>query len=154
VRKPALQLTSSPSLEESDILSLLVFNVPANELAANEREQLALRAASLAVGYVATPAISAIGQRLGLDFLQVEQTGNVSSGLRVSAGREIFRNLFLTYAHEFGAFEYNEFLMEYELSRYLHIHANASDARGVRSRASLFRRVETAGIDLIFFFSY
>ena len=154
VRKPELQLTSSPALEESDILSLLVFNVPANELGATEREQLAIRAASLAVGYVATPAISAFGQRLGLDFLQVEQTGNVSSGLRLSAGREIFRNLFLTYGREFGAFEYNEFLVEYELSRYLHIHANASDARGVRSRASLFRRVETAGIDLIFFFSY
>jgi hypothetical protein len=74
--------------------------------------------------------------------------------LRVSAGREIFRGLFLTYAREFGAFEYNEFLVEYELSRYLHIHANASDARGVRPRSSLFRRVETAGIDLIFFFSY
>src|SRR4029453_5447243 len=63
INKPVLQLTSSPGLEESDILSLLVFNVPANELGANEREQLALRAASLAVGYVATPAISAFGQR-------------------------------------------------------------------------------------------
>jgi hypothetical protein len=72
----------------------------------------------------------------------------------VSAGREIFRGLFLTYGREFGPVEYNEFLVEYELSRYLHVHANVSDARGIRSRTSLFRRVESAGIDLIFFFSY
>ena len=154
VRKPALQLTSSPALEESDILSLLVFNVPVNELGASEREQLALRAASLAVGYVATPAISAFGQILGLDFLQLEQTGNATSGFRVSAGREIFRGLFLTYGREFGPLEYNEFQAEYQLSRYLRVRANGSDARGVRVRSGLFRRVETAGIDLIFFFSY
>ena len=135
-------------------MSLLLFNLPANELATAEREELALQAASLAAGYVASPAISAFGQRLGLDFLQVEQSGGAVPAVRMSAGREIWRDLFLTYTREFGQDEFNEFVADYELSRYLRVRANGSDARGVRSRSSLFRRVETAGIDLIFFFSY
>jgi hypothetical protein len=60
----------------------------------------------------------------------------------------------VTYAREFSSEPYNEVLAEYELSRYLRVRANASDVSGVRSRASLFRRIERAGIDLIFFFSY
>jgi hypothetical protein len=62
--------------------------------------------------------------------------------------------LFLTYAREFSSEPYNEVLADYELTRYLRVRANASDVSGVRSRASLFRRIERAGIDLIFVFSY
>jgi translocation and assembly module TamB len=152
---PELQLTSTPSLDESDILSLLLFNQPVNELAVAQRDELALQAAALASGFVVSPAVSAVGQALGLDFLELEPTGSLgTTSFRLSAGREIWKGLFVTYAREFGAEPYNEFLGEYELTRYLRIRANASDVASARSRASLFRRVERAGIDLIFFFSY
>ena len=72
---PELELTSSPALEESDILSLLLFNRPANELGVGQRNEVAVQAASLASGFVVSPAISAVGEKLGLDFLQLEPTG-------------------------------------------------------------------------------
>ncbi len=155
VSAPELELTSTPSLDESDILSLLLFNQPVNELALAQRNELALQAATLATGFVVSPAVSAVGEALGLDFLELEPTGAFgTTSFRLSAGREIWKGLFVTYAREFSSEPYNEVLADYELTRYLRIRANASDVSGVRSRASLFRRVERAGIDLIFFFSY
>ena len=152
---PELELTSTPALDESDILSLLLFNQPVNELAFAQRNELALQAATLASGFVVSPAVSAVGEKLGLDFLELEPVGALgTTSFRLSAGRQIWKGLFVTYAREFSSEPYNEVLAEYELSRYLRVRANASDVSGVRSRASLFRRVERAGIDLIFFFSY
>jgi autotransporter translocation and assembly factor TamB len=155
VSAPELELTSSPPLAVDDILSLLIFNQPVNELALAQRNELALQAATLASGFVVSPAVSAVGEALGLAFLELEPTGTLgTTSFRLSAGREIWKGLFVTYAREFSAQPYNEFLAEYELTRYLRIRANASDVSGIRSRAQLYRRVERAGIDLIFFFSY
>ena len=152
---PELELTSTPALEESDILSLLLFNQPVNELAVGQRDELALQAATLASGFVVSPAVSAVGQALGLDFLELEPVGAVgSTSFRLSAGREVWKGLFLTYAREFGAEPYNEVLADYELTRYLRLRGNASDVSSVRSRSSLFRRIERAGLDLIFVFSF
>ena len=152
---PELEFTSTPSLDQSDILSLLLFNQPVNELALAQRNELALQAATLASGFVVSPAVSAFGEALGLDFLELEPTGSLgTTSFRLSAGREIWRGLFVTYAREFSSEPYNELLAEYELTRYLRVRGNASDVSGARSRASLFRRIERGGIDLIFFFSY
>ncbi len=152
---PELELTSSPALEESDILSLLLFNRPANELGAGQRNEVAVQAASLASGFVVSPAISAVGEKLGLDFLQLEPTASGSSAsFRLSAGREIWKGLFLTYSREFSSDPYDEILAEYELSRYLRLRAMGSDAPGARTRDSLYHRVERFGVDVLFFFSY
>ena len=152
---PELELTSTPSLDESDILSLLLFNQPVNELATAQRNELALQAATLASGFVVSPAVSAMGEKLGLDFLQLEPVGAAgTASFRLSAGREIWKGLFLTYSREFSSDPYNELLAEYELSRYLRLRASGSDASGSRVRNSLFQRVERFGVDLIFFFSF
>jgi len=152
---PELELTSVPTLDESDILSLLLFNQPANELATAQRNELALQAATLASGFVVSPAVSAVGKELGLDFLQLEPIGTAgATSFRLSAGREIWKGLFLTYAREFSSDPFNELLAEYELTRYLRLRASGSDASGARARNQLFRRVERFGVDVIFFFSY
>ncbi len=152
---PELELTSTPTLDESDILSLLLFNQPANELATAQRNELALQAATLASGFVVSPAVSAVGKQLGLDFLQLEPIGTAgTTSFRLTAGREIWKGLFLTYAREFSSDPFNELLAEYELTRYLRFRASGSDASGSRARNQLFRRVERFGIDVIFFFSY
>ena len=152
---PELELTSVPTLEESDILSLLLFNQPANELATAQRNELAFQAATLASGFVVSPAVSAVGEKLGLDFLQLEPIGTSGgTSFRLSAGREIWKGLFLTYAREFSSDPFNELLAEYELARYLRLRASGTDASGARQRNSLFRRVERFGVDVIFFFSF
>jgi autotransporter translocation and assembly factor TamB len=155
ISAPELELTSSPPLDVDDILSLLIFNQPVNELALAQRNELALQAATLASGFVVSPAVSAVGQALGLAFLELEPTGTAgTTSFRLSAGREFWKGLFLTYSREFSSDPFNEFLAEYELTRYLRIRGSVSDVSGIRSRNQLYRRIERAGIDLIFFFSY
>jgi autotransporter translocation and assembly factor TamB len=45
-RQPAVTLTSSPPMDEADVLSLIVFNQPINQLGEGERLNLAQRAAA------------------------------------------------------------------------------------------------------------
>ena len=152
---PELELSSTPGLEQSDILSLLIFNVPANELATGQREDLAIQAASLASGFIVSPAVATVGRALGLDYLELERGADPTSpNLRLSAGRELRPGIFVTYGHEFGATEYNEVRIDYSLARFLRLRGTVTDAPVGRSRELLFRRLERAGIDLIFFFSY
>ena len=55
VNSPELELTSTPPLDESDILSLIVFNRPVNELGSGERASLAATAGGIATGFLAAP---------------------------------------------------------------------------------------------------
>ena len=52
-RQPVVRLSSSPPLDEADVLSLIVFNQPINQLGEGERLNLAERAGGLAAGYLA-----------------------------------------------------------------------------------------------------
>jgi len=152
---PELELSSSPGLEQTDIISLLLFNVSANELASEQRDTLAIQAAALSSGFIVSPAVSAIGRAVGLDFLQLEPvTDQGNASFRVTAGRNVWRDLFVTYSREIGILDYNELSAEYSLTRYLRLKGNVSDAERRRSRTGLYRQVERAGIDLLFFFSY
>src|SRR5262249_1915087 len=43
LREPELRLASTPPLDQSDVLSLTVFNTTTNQLSANQQEQLLVR---------------------------------------------------------------------------------------------------------------
>jgi translocation and assembly module TamB len=148
--EPELRLSSVPPLDSSDILSLIVFNSSANQLSAAQQEELAVRAGTLAAGFLVSPLISAIERSLGIDMLEIEAAG--SGGTRVTIGDEIAPGLVARFSRQFGADEYDEATIEYYLSRLFRIRATFSDAgSAVRSP---FRRVERAGVDLLLFFSF
>src|SRR5262249_87429 len=54
VRAPQIALSSTPPLDEADILSLIVFNRSVNELGTGERASLAETAGGIASGFVAS----------------------------------------------------------------------------------------------------
>lgn len=151
--EPELRLTSSPPLEASDILSLIVFNSSMNELSAAQRQELAVRAGTLAAGFLTTPLLAALERSLGLDLLEIEAPQYGSAGPRVTVGDEIAPGLVARFSRQFGQDEYDEATIEYSLSRILRLRATFSDAGALISR-SPFRRVERAGIDLLLFFSF
>ena len=150
---PELRLASTPPLESSDILSLIVFNASTNELSTAQQQELAVRAGTLAAGFVATPLVTALQRSLGLDTLEIEAPDTINTGPRVTVGNEIVPGLVAEFTRQFGAEPYNEATFEYFLSRILRIRATFSDADTLLAR-SPFRRVERAGIDLLFFFSF
>ena len=55
LKQPELRLASTPPLDESDILSLIVFNTSTNQLSAAQQQQLVVRAGVLAAGFLAQP---------------------------------------------------------------------------------------------------
>ena len=150
---PALRLSSTPPLESSDILSLIVFNMSTNDLSATQQQELAVRAGTLAYGFVATPLVSALQRSLGLDTLAVEPPDILSTGPKVTVGNELVPGLVAQFTRQFGQEPYDEATVEYYISRILRIRATFSDAQSLIDR-SPFRRIERAGIDLLLFFSF
>lgn len=148
---PELRLTSTPPLDPSDILSLIVFNTAVNQLDIEQQRDLVVRAGALAAGFLAAPVMTALERTLGLDTLEIEPGVDISGGTRVTIGQEIAPGLVARFSRQFGELEYDEAVLEYYLSKILRLRATFSDAGVSRSR---FRRTERAGIDLLLFFSF
>jgi autotransporter translocation and assembly factor TamB len=153
LREPELRLSSTPPLEASDILSLIVFNTSTNQLSAAQQQELVVRAGVLAAGFLASPLVSALESELGLDILEFEATGEFGTGPRVTIGQELAPGLVARFSRQFGPDPYDEASIEYYLSRLLRLRATFSDAQTLNA-VSPFRRVERAGIDLLVFFSF
>lgn len=153
LQKPELVMTSVPPLSESDILSLIVFNTSTNQLTTEQQQDLLVRAGTLAAGFFAAPLVQALSNQIGLDILAVEPGSLPGEGPRVTIGQEIAPGLLARFSRQFGPEPYDEATLEYYLSKILRLRATFSDAQTVTSR-SPFRRVERAGLDLLFFFSF
>jgi autotransporter translocation and assembly factor TamB len=153
LQKPELVMTSVPPLSETDILSLIVFNTSTNQLTTEQQQDLIVRAGTLAAGFLAAPLVQALSNQIGLDILAVEPGSLPGEGPRVTIGQEIAPGLLARFSRQFGPEPYDEATLEYYLSKILRLRATFSDAQTVTSR-SPFRRVERAGLDLLFFFSF
>jgi translocation and assembly module TamB len=153
LRQPELHLASVPPLDESDILSLIVFNTASNQLSSVQQQELLVRAGALAAGFIATPILRAIEGELGLELLEIEAMGEFGTGPKVTIGQEIAPGLVARFSRQFGAEPYDEATIEYYLSRIFRLRATFSDAQALTAR-SPFRRTERAGIDLLLFFSF
>jgi translocation and assembly module TamB len=155
VKAPELQLSSEPPLEESDILALIIFNRPINELGTGERASLAATAGGIATGFLAQPLGESIGRALDLDLFEITTTtegGDLGAGLTV--GQQIGDRVFFKLRQTFGERTTSEFMIEYQLTDFLRLQATgAPETTGSANRIGQ-HRIERAGIDMIFFFSY
>ena len=152
-RNPKVILSSQPPLEESDIFSLIVFNQPVNRLGQGEVTDLAERAAGMASGFVVTPLAVSLERALDLDLVELDAVGDERSGPSVAIGRQVGEKLFAKFRQSFGTQDVSEFELEYQISDFLRLEGSVAQGRNAANR-SLTRRVETAGIDLVVFFSY
>jgi translocation and assembly module TamB len=155
-KAPRLELTSNPPLEESDILALIVFNRPVNELGTGERSSLAATAGGIATGFIAAPLGESIGRALDLDLFEITPTTTESGdlGAAVTLGQQVNERTFVKLIQQFGVRSSTQFQLEYQLARFLRALVSAApETTGSANRVNQ-RRVERAGIDLIFFFSY
>jgi autotransporter translocation and assembly factor TamB len=155
VKAPKLSLTSTPPLEESDILALIVFNRPVNELGTGERASLAETAGGIASGFLAAPLGESIGRALDLDLFEISTTtdeGELGAGLTL--GQQIGDRAFVKMRQQFGERNITEFLLEYQLTDFMRLQTTAAPETSGSANRIGQRRVERAGIDLVFFFSY
>jgi uncharacterized protein involved in outer membrane biogenesis len=154
MRQPQLSFSSNPPLDQADILSLIVFNQPINTLGEGEQVSLAERATALAGGYLASGLARSIGNALELDEFEIQAGGETGGfGPSLTVGEQVGEKFFFRIRQAFGDAQATELILEYQITDFLRLQATGAEAAGSTQRVS-FRRVERAGLDLIFFFSY
>jgi translocation and assembly module TamB len=156
MRSPQLSLTSSPPLDEADILSMIIFNRSVNDLGTGERASLAETAGGIASGFVASPLSRSIGKALDVDLFEITtsdpQTGETAGG--VTLGKQVSDKAFVRFRQQFGQRSFTEFMIEYRLATFLRLDATVAPETSAAANRLTQRRVERGGVDLIFFFSY
>jgi hypothetical protein len=146
-RRPEIQLSSTPGLDESDILSLIIFNEPANQLLASQRVSLAATAGTLAARAVATPLADSVARALNLDLFEIGPSEDVAGGATITIGQRIGDRLFVGFRHDFGAAEISQVSFEYKLSEFLRIVSTFADNPNLSYSVP---RAERAGLDIFY----
>ena len=155
LREPTLTLTSDPPLDEADILSLVIFNRPINQIGNEQRGFLTDVAANYAAGLFTEQLSTSLGRALDLDLFEIQTTttaGEVTP--RVTVGQQFGDRLFMRFSQQFGAQQVSEFSLEYELADFLRLSGSVAEGRPSAGQRLALRRVERFGLDLVFFFSY
>jgi autotransporter translocation and assembly factor TamB len=152
LQQPAIELTSSPPLEQADILSLIVFNQPINQLGEGQQISLAQRAAGMAAGALVGEIAQSIGEALNLNTFEIQVAPDSGAAAQLTIGQQISQNLFVKVQQDIGDQSSTNFIFEYQLKNWLRLQSNF--LQGTSTQQSLFRRAQGSGADLIFFFSY
>ena len=155
LREPTLTLTSDPPLDEADILSLVIFNRPINQIGNEERGFLTDVAANYAAGIFTEQLSQSLGRALDLDLFEIQTTtagGDVTP--RITVGQQFGERLFMRFSQQFGSQQISEFQLEYELTDFLRLTGTVAEGRQSSGQRLGLRRVERFGLDLVFFFSY
>jgi len=124
--KPELTLASDPPLEQADILSVIIFGKPARDLGKGESVKLQEQALQLASGYVMPELRASVMDTLGLDTLDVEMPQGAARRGRVSVGRYVAGDVFVSLAQEFGARAGQAVGVEYGLTPQISIKGSTS----------------------------
>ncbi len=127
-----------------------------NDLGSGEKASLAETAGGIASGFVAQSLGKSIGKALDVDLFEITttdpDTGESAGG--VTLGKQVSDRAFVQFRQQFGNRSFTEFMLEYQLAKFLRLDVQgAPQSSGVANRLTQ-RRVERAGVDLIFFFSY
>jgi autotransporter translocation and assembly factor TamB len=150
-RQPDISLSSQPPMDEADVLSLIVFNQPINQLGQAERLNLAQRAGSMAAGLVATPLANSIADALDLDLFEIRPEGGINGQPSVALGQQIGSRLFVQFRQDFGSADRSELSFEYRITELLRLVSTVAQGAQQTHRT---QRVDTTGADLIFVLSY
>src|SRR5262249_37769790 len=95
LQQPRIKLSSVPPLEQADILALIVFNQPINQLGEGQQVSLTKQAAGLAEGAVAGGLAGALGKALNLDTFEIQTASDSSNILQVTAGQQLGQRAFV-----------------------------------------------------------
>ena len=122
---PTLTLQSEPRLEQADILSLLLFGKPASALNQGEAISLQSQALQMAASYVASDLQQSVAQHVGVDSVQLG-VGESLSQSRISAGKYVTKDVFVSTSQSLGKKQDREVSVEYQLRTNWQLKATAT----------------------------
>ena len=124
LKQPEIVLSSTPPLEQADILSLIVFNQPINSLGEGQQISLAQRAQALATGAVAGQLAQSIGNALGVDMFEISTAPENGGAAALTIGQQVGQNLYVRVQQGVGDQSQTNFILEYELTEWLRLQTN------------------------------
>jgi autotransporter translocation and assembly factor TamB len=152
MRTPRLALSSSPPLDEADILSLIVFNQPINQLGEQQQASLVSRASLLAAGALASSVAQSIGRALNLDIFEIEPSPATGATAAVTVGQQIGARLFVKVSQSIGRESATQFTIDYFLTSFMRLQSEIT--QGALNTQTLLARTDRSSVELVFFFSY
>jgi len=152
LKKPEIELSSTPPLEQADIMSLIVFNQPLNQTSEQQQVSIAQRAEQMAAGAATGAIAKSVGNAIGVDLFEINLAPDSGSGPNVTVGQQVSQNLYLKVEQGIGDASQTNVILEYELTNWLRFRTNV--LQGSSTQQSLFQRAQGSGADLLFFFSY
>lgn len=150
--RPGIDFSSNPSLDDADVLSLIVFGQSVNDLGGTQRTSLSEKAASMAAGAIATPLADSVARALNLDLFEIQAPSDSSSSPVVSAGSQIGTRLYVGVRQEIGKGDTSSAVsVEYRIASFLRLVTSIAQGAAQKQTTS---RDEAGGIDLMFVFRY
>ena len=131
---------------------MIVFNQPINTLGEGQQISLAQRAQQMATGAVAGQLAQSIGNAIGVDTFEINTAPEGGGAASLTIGQQVGQNLYVKVEQGIGDQSTTNFILEYELTRWLRLRTNV--LQGSSTQQSLFQRAQGSGADLLFFFSY
>lgn len=117
--KPTLKLSSEPELPEGDIMAMLLFGRPLEELSSDQEGLVQDRARDLVEAYGTAQLEARLSQQLKVDMVNLRRGGGTGNADALIIGKHLNRKVLLKYEQvldEWSAFFVN---MEYYMSRHL-----------------------------------
>jgi autotransporter translocation and assembly factor TamB len=113
--KPVLTLRSEPALEQADILALLLFGKPLNDLSRTEQNTLQQSAAEMAGGFAAAKVANAVSEALGLDRLGLDLGEIDAGGGQIGFRRYIGERTYISISQDLSGEAGQEVSIEYQI---------------------------------------
>jgi translocation and assembly module TamB len=116
---PELALSSTPEMPEGDILSFLLFGQRMDDLDSGQMGLLQDRTLDIAQSYAAARLEAAIGQRLGVDLVQIEDSLEEDEATTLTVGKYLSPKALVKLEQELGGSGGSALHLEYQLIRQL-----------------------------------
>jgi translocation and assembly module TamB len=153
MKQPEIVLSSTPPLPQADILALIVFNQNLNSLGEGQQINLAQRAQAMATGALASGLAKELGDALGVDTFEISTAPEMAGAYAtLTLGQQVGQNLYVKVEQGIGDKSTTNFVLEYELTKWLRLQTNVLQGSSVQQ--NVFQRIQGSGADLLFFFSY
>ena len=125
-KSPQLSLSSTPDLPQADIVTLLVVGKTSDRLTESERAGLSSHAQQIVGNVAAGELEQLLAKPLGFDMVDI-QTGDRLENSRVSVGRYITQDIFLSFEQRLGDEKGNKVGVEYSINRHLKVKVSGNN---------------------------
>jgi translocation and assembly module TamB len=122
-----LELSSDPPMEQSDILSYLVFGRPSSELRWQQSASVENAALGMTGNLAATELEGIFEDALNLDMLTFEFSDEEFDQSKLALGKYVARNIFVTYRHGIASRGFGQVEVDYQINRNFTLQAQLGD---------------------------